>query len=212
MNDQDLSQLPFHEVCARLGDAGGAPGGGAGTALAGALGASLVAMLGRASAASPKTAQHHKLLTAVADGCDETRDRLLKLAGEDATSYTKVLAALKLPDDGDETGEARRTAVSAAFKEATDSPLRIMEQLLEVIGYAKNAIEVGLATAAPDGATGVEICRAALKSAALLVRANLGQIQDEAYVKLARTRMDEMLYMGTRVATNVESHVGELFK
>lgn len=208
MTEKTLPELPLTEVLDALADRRGAPGGGAGAAVAGAIGASLVAMMGRASAASPKVAQHHKLLEAVAEGCDEARARLLALAVEDGEAYGRVLEAYKLPADDD----ARETAVRAALKDATETPLRIMEQLLEVIGYAKNAVETGLPAAAPDGATGAEICRAALKSAALLVKANLGDLDDEAFVKLARTRMDEMAYMGTRVCTNIESFVNELLK
>jgi formiminotetrahydrofolate cyclodeaminase len=211
-DERALATLPYTELLERMASRDPAPGGGAGAALAGAMGASLVAMFARVSAASPKAAPHEKLLRAVADGADEARERLLRLADEDGRAYGKVLEAQRMPRDDEAQKASRAQALETAIREATETPLRIMEQVVEVIGYAKNAVETGIPSAMPDGATGSEICRAALKSAAMLVKANLPFVKDEAYVKLARTRMDEMAYMGTRVATNVESTVSELVR
>ena len=94
---------------------------------------------------------------------------------------------------------------------AIDVPLRTMEQCVAVIGFAKNVVERGNRNAAADAATGAELCRAALKSAALNVKANLAGLDDEEYAKTVRTRLDEMLYMGTRVCTSIESFVEDLW-
>ncbi|MFV1959934.1 MAG: cyclodeaminase/cyclohydrolase family protein [Planctomycetota bacterium] len=185
------------------------PGGGAGAAFAGALGASLVAMLARASRGRPRYASQGKLLDAVVEGADEARRRLLDLAAQDAKAYDAVMAARRLPHGTDEREEARREAMQGAVRGATEAPLRIMEQCLEVIGLAKNAIESGNPHAHADGAGGAVICRAAMQAASFGVRANLTEIADEEYGRLCRARLDEMLYMAVRVVTGIESQVAE---
>ena len=44
------------------------------------------------------------------------------------------------------------------------------------------------------------------------MKANLPTMDDEAYVRLSRTRLDEMLYMGTRVATASTPTSNDLWK
>jgi glutamate formiminotransferase/formiminotetrahydrofolate cyclodeaminase len=180
--------------------------------VAGAIGASLVAMLARVTLTSPRYASHHRLMTALAEGADEAARRLLGLARTDAAAYAAVTAARGLPRRTEAERARRAAEVQKALKGAVEVPLQVMEQCAQAIGLAKNAVECGNRNAASDGATGAELCRAALKAAAYSVRANLAAIEDEAYVKISRTRMDEMLYMGTRVATNVESYVNDLWK
>ncbi len=188
------------------------PGGGTGSAVAGAIGASLVAMLARVTLARPRYQSQHRLMEAVAEGADEASRRLLGLAREDAQAFEAVTKAYALPRRTDEEKALRHDRIQAALRTAVEVPLRVMEQCVDVIGLAKNAVESGNKNAASDGAVGTELCRATLKSAALNVQANLALIDDAEFKKLSRTRVDEMLYMGTRVATAVESFVTDLWK
>lgn len=208
----DFASVPLTETLEALASGRPEPGGGAGAAIGGAVGASLVAMMARASGKKAEFARHAKLLEAVAEGADDSRRRLLELAGRDTDAYAAVVSAYGLPDETEEQKNERARAIQVALREAVEVPLQVMEQSLEVIGLAKNTVEVGNRNAAADAATGTELCRAALKGAAFLVKSNLQAMTDEAFVRLSRTRMDEMLYMGTRVATNVESFVEDLWK
>lgn len=211
MATMDFAHLPLGECLDALASGRPEPGGGAGAALGAAMGASLVAMMARASSKKTQYARHAKLLDAVADGCDDSRRRLLDLAARDSEAYGAVVAAYGLPESNEEASSLRTEAIQTALRGAVEPPLQVMEQCLEVIGYAKNTIEVGNPNAASDAATGTELCRAALKGASFLVKANLKLVDDEAFVRLSRTRMDEMLYMGTRVATTIESFVEDLW-
>lgn len=211
MGQPDLETVPLTTLLDDLASGTPTPGGGTGAALAGALAASLVGMTARVTLLKPKHAQQAKLLDAIAEGADDARARLLRLGVDDARAYRAVVEAQRLPKRTDEETAERQKRLQHALKEATEIPLRVMEQVLEIIGLGKNAVESGLKSTASDGAAGVEIGRAALKAAALAVRANLAGIEDETYVKISRTRLDEMLYMGTRVATHVESFVHDLW-
>jgi formiminotetrahydrofolate cyclodeaminase len=205
---RDLSLEAFSQ---RLASATPTPGGGTGAAVAGALGAALVRMLCMLTIGKPKYAAHERLLQAVADACEEARVAFLDLADADAKAYDRVSAAFKSPKGTPEEQAARERGVEEALKGAIEVPLQVMERCLEVIGSAKNAVQVGNRNAVSDGAAGAELCRSALKVAAYNVKINLVAVKDAKYAQDVRTRLDEMLYMGTAVAQEIESHVNDLW-
>lgn len=211
MAEHDVRALGLEEFTLRLASDSPTPGGGTGAAVAGALGAALVRMLCVLTVGKPKYAQHDRLLQAIADACEEAREALLGLAAKDAEAYDKVGAAYRLPKGTPAEQAARDAAVDQAMKGAIDVPLLVMERCLEVIGNAKSAVQVGNRNAVSDGAAGAELARAALKIAAYNVKINLAALKDAKYVKDIRTRLDEMAYMGTAVAQEIESFVNDLW-
>jgi len=212
VTEHDLTNAPLGGVLEQLGSSNATPGGGAAAALAGAMGASLVRMLAGLTKAHAGLADREKLLEAIGDQAAETRVHLLAYAAKDAQAYEAVLAAQRLPKGTEEQETARRAALQQALKEATEVPLRIMEECLQVIGLAKNVLESGSHAAASDGAVGAVLARAGLQSAALTVKANLALLDDEDYAQMSRTKLDEMVYMGTKVCTALDSYVNDLWK
>lgn len=211
MSEHDFKSPSVEAFLDRLGSASPTPGGGTAAAVTGAVGASLVGMLANLTLGREKYADHEKLMTAIAEQAEEERMKLLELAADDAAAYAKVGAAYKLPRDTDEAKAARGEAIQAALKGACDVPLATMERCVEVIGLAKTAVQYGNKNAISDGAAGSEFARAALRVASYNVKVNLGSIKDAEYAKQARTRMDEMDYMGANAATWIDSHVNELW-
>jgi methenyltetrahydrofolate cyclohydrolase len=211
MAEHDVRALRLEDFTLRLASDSPTPGGGTGAAVAGALGAALVRMLCMLTVGKPKYADHDRLLQAIADACEEARTALLDLAAEDAEAYDKVSLAFRMPKTTPAEQAARDAAAETALKGAIDVPLKVMERCLEVIGNAKAAVQVGNRNAVSDGAAGAELARAALKIAAYNVKINLAAVKDPRYVKDMRTRIDEMSYMGTAVAQEIESHVNDLW-
>lgn len=208
---QGFGKMTLEAFSAELASAAPTPGGGTGAAAVGALGAALVRMLCLLTVGKPKYAEHDRLLTAIAETCEEARLDFLALADEDAKAYDAVGAAMKRPKATPEEQAARETAMQSALKGACEVPLKVMERALEVIGIAKNAVQVGNKNAVSDGAAGAAFCRSALTVAAYNVRINLVAIKDVTFVKDMRTRLDEMLYMGTAVAQEIDSIVIDLW-
>ena len=212
MTDPDLSTASFQDVLDQLGSRDPTPGGGSAAALAGAMGASLVRMLASLTKAHEGFAERGPLLEAIVDQAQETRDHLLAYAAKDAAAYGVVVEAQRLPRGTEEEQAARTEAVQAALRAATELPLRIMEECLQVIGLAKNVLDSGFHAAASDGAVGAVLARAGLQGASLTVKANLALIDDGDYAQMSRTKLDEMLYMGTKVCTALDSFVNDLWK
>lgn len=212
MSTTSFGDLTVREFLARLASDSPTPGGGTGAAMAGAIGAALVRMLAVLTVGRPKFASAEPLMKAVAESGQEAMDALLALADEDATSYDAVSAAYKRPKATEAEQAARKAAIQEALKGACAVPLKVMEQCLEVIGLAKNAVLQGNPNAASDGAAGAEFARAALHVAAYNVRINLVAIEDARFAKDLRTRLDEMVYMGSTIASEIDSRVQDLWK
>lgn len=212
MADHDVRSSSIEGFLEDLAGPRPTPGGGTGAAVAGAMGAALVQMLAELTVGKEKYADHEELMKAIAEQAAAEREALLALADADAAAFDTVTAAFKLPKGTDEEKKVRKEAVQEAFKGACDVPLDVMQHCLEVIGLAKNAVQRGNVNAASDGAAGAELCRSALRIAAYNVKINLTSIRDETYVKNARTRLDEMEYMGTAVAQEIDSRVNDLWK
>lgn len=211
MTTKPFADMTVREFLAALSSDAPTPGGGSGAAVAGAMGAALLRMFAVLTVGKPKYAAHDALMRAVAEQAREACDRFLVLAEEDTKAYDAVGAAYKLPKATEAEQAARKAAIQSALKEACLVPLRVMEQALEVIGVAKTAIPVGNRNAASDGAAGAELARAALVVASYNVRINLALIEDAAFAKDMRTRLDEMGYMATAATTEISSTVLDLW-
>jgi len=212
MDGYDFSTPSLGEFLDLLSSDSPTPGGGTGAALSGAMGAALVRMLAVLTIGRKKYAAHEDLMKAVAENAAAEKDRLLALAAQDAEAYDAVSSALRMPKEDDEQVRARKEAMQAALRQACDVPLAVMERCLEVISLARQAVTCGNRNAASDGAAGAELARAGLKIASWNVKINLLSLEDEAYATSARTRMDEMTYMGMRAAAAVDSQVEEMLR
>lgn len=195
-----------------LGSDAPTPGGGTGAAVVGAAGASLVRMLAMLTVGRPKFAAAEATMQAVAAQAGENAQRLLALADADAKAYDAVSAAMKLPKATETEQAARKAAIQAALKGAIEPPLRVMELCLDTISLAKLAVAQGNPNAVSDGAAGAEFARSAMNVAAYNVRINLVGVTDEKYAKDMRTRLDEMVYMGSTAAAEIDSRVQDLWK
>ena len=155
-----------------------APSAGATTALTGALAASLAEMV---CMHTDEADRSERLATARAELRDH-RDRLLSLATEDAAAVDELQTVLEAGTDADHEQAALRTA--------TDVPLRIAEAARDVADSAAVAVADGTANARVDAVVGARLARAAVDSAAAIVRANLELLADEAYIQETHCRIE----------------------
>lgn len=155
-----------------------APSAGAVAALTGALGTSLCEMVCLHTSESETS---ERLATAQAI-LREHRDLLLTLADEDGTAIDEVQTAFETESDGKHEQAALRTA--------TEIPLRIAEAARDVADSAVVVAEDGTRNARTDAVVGAMLARAAVASAATIVRANLDLLDDDAFMSDVRTRIN----------------------
>jgi formiminotetrahydrofolate cyclodeaminase len=187
-----LADLRVTEFLDALTSPAPTPGGGSAAALAGAMGAALLAMV----AGMPKTKSGSPDERAALDGVKPRlmtlRATLTDLIDRDAAAYDTVVAAFKLPKASDEDKAARRIAIQAATRLATDVPLETMRACVEVMRLAETVAANGNPNAASDAKVGAALARTGLVAAKENVEINLSGLADAAAVAAIRGEVERL--------------------
>jgi formiminotetrahydrofolate cyclodeaminase len=178
---RSFRDLTIAEFVGELASAAPVPGGGSASAVAASLGAALVAMVASLSLDRPRYAEHSDLHSASTMEGLRLADRLLALADEDAASYAAYAAALKLPKATSDEQSARRAAISAAARHASDVPMATLETCLAVVSAAESLVGRCNVNAASDLGVAALLGEAAAHGAAANVLVNLPSVDDESY-------------------------------
>ena len=182
------------EFIERLSSAEPVPGGGAASAVAASLGAALVSMVAGLSAGRPKYAAYEATIErADVDGKQLARE-LLAIADKDAVAYAGYGAALKLPRDTEEQVVARKAAIRAAARTASDAPWECVAACVRVAAAAESLAGRSNVNAASDVLVAALLAEAGARGAAENVRINLPSTGDEQYSDAMSRRLDEALH------------------
>lgn len=152
-----------------------APGGGAVAALHAAQAAALVAMVARYTTRA-KDAVHQPIVERIIEAADAARARSLALADADATAFTAVGAAYKLPKDTEAEVAARTEAINAALVEAARVPAAVVDEADEILSLAAELLPIGNPNVVTDIGAAADAARAAAMSSQLNIEINVGSL------------------------------------
>jgi formiminotetrahydrofolate cyclodeaminase len=176
------------------------PGGGSAAALAGAAGTSLLLMVAGIPKTKTGAPEETADLAEAASRLHPLRDQLLELVDRDSDAYTQVMEAFKLPKSSDAEKAARKEAIDAATRAATDTPLDTMRACQQALRGAVIVATNGNRRTTSDVGVGVELLLAALRGARMNVDINLSTLDDAAYVERVTEEADELVSDGERDA------------
>ena len=180
MEMQDMNVRELIELTASNAPA---PGGGAIAALSGAFGAALAAMVGSLTLGKKGYEDAQEEMAEMTDKGKNLAKKLLAAMDKDANSFNGYMAALGMPKGTEEEKTIRRAAMQDALKSASLVPLNTAKTAAEVFPLAEAAVKSGNRNAVTDGLVAAMMARAAVLSALLNVKINLGSIKDEAFVQ-----------------------------
>lgn len=178
--EQPLSGRTLDAVLDAFASSAPVPGGGSAAALAGAVGAALLIMVAGLKRRSDDA--EADLLAGAADRLRPLRTQLTALVDSDADAYASVMSALRLPKADEIQAAARRQALDAAMRSATEAPLETMRLCRRALGEALAVAERCVPSAASDVGVAIELLRAAVHGAEMNVDTNLASVGDAAYV------------------------------
>jgi methenyltetrahydrofolate cyclohydrolase len=169
------------------------PGGGSAAAIMGAMGAALVSMVCNLTIGKKNYAAVEADLKQVLQQSEGLRQRLTGMVADDIRVFNQVMAAYGMPKDTDEQKSARMPAIQDALKEATVVPLACAKACAEVIDLSRTAAEKGNLNVISDTGVAVMAAYGALKSAALNVYINVGNIKDQDFANAMKNELESVL-------------------
>lgn len=181
-----------------------APGGGSVAALAGALGAALGSMVANLCIGKAEYDHRFEELSTLAEEAQEVKDGLVRLVDDDTRAFDAVLEAMRLPQDTDEDRRRRAEAVQDGYRKATAVPMTTVELCLRALEVCRRAAIAAPREMISDVGVGALLARAGLCGAAYNVRINLRQLQDREFAELTRTRLQDFLAKGEKLAAEVQ--------
>jgi formiminotetrahydrofolate cyclodeaminase len=169
------------------------PGGGAAAALAGATSAALIGMVCNLTIGRPRFAAAEDDLRAALAQAETLREQLATLAEADTGAFNQVMAAYRLPKDGDEQQIARQAAIQTALKQATRVPLETAIACAAALRLVGRIIAHINPNALSDAGTAAVLAEAGLRGAQFNVAVNLAGIQDAEFVQEVRQALARAL-------------------
>jgi len=193
----------------RLAAGTATPGGGAAAAYAGAMAAGLVSMVAQLTVGKKKYAGVESQMRAIADNAEPLRQALTAAVKDDSNAFDAVMDAYRLPKDTAQQQAARQGTIEAAYIRAAEVPLGVARGAVAVLELAAQTAEHGNVNALSDSGSAANLALAALKCAALNVRANAGVVQDQAQAGAWLEALSGLEARAAAAMAAVERHLRE---
>ncbi len=198
MNEQSV--LEFTQA---LASKSSVPGGGGASALAGALGIALGSMVGNFTLGKKKYAAVEPLILALMEQAQQLQEQLLECVDEDAVAFQPLSQAYGIPKDD----PSRGVILEYCLHDAAAVPMKIAELACKAILLHKEFADKGSAMMVSDAGTGVALCLAALRGAALNVKVNTKLMTDREHAETLNERVDARLAQYEKIANEVYASV-----
>lgn len=190
-----FKESTIQQFCQDLGSNSPAPGGGTASALSASLAHSLLCMVTRLSLTKDPVYFQN-----IIDELGKYEEALFELMDEDTKAFNQVMAAFKLPKEGDE----RKLKIQEAFAKAIEVPLKVMEMASQLLSYALILVKEGNKNALSDSGVGALLASAALKGARYNALINLPYIKEEEKKREYTATMDRLYQKGLKIFGEVE--------
>jgi glutamate formiminotransferase/formiminotetrahydrofolate cyclodeaminase len=187
-----LVKMNLREFCNETLSDSPAPGGGSVAALMGALGASLGGMVANLSAGKRGWDDKLEYFSNWAVTAQQLKDELLALVDEDTAAFNKVMDAFALSKESADEKTARAAAIEQATKYAAEVPLKVMETASKSYELLAEMAERGNPASVTDVGVGALATRACVEGAALNVKINLAQLEDEKFKAALSKRIEQI--------------------
>ncbi len=155
------------------------PGGGSVAALAGALGAALISMVGNLTVGKKKYKDVEEDIKKIISSSEKLRYELSQLIEEDVKVFNNFMSTYKMPKETEDEKKVRAEKIQESLIEAAKVPLKVAYKCLDILSLSKEVAEKGNINVVSDAGVAVLMAEAALESAILNVKINLGMIKDE---------------------------------
>ncbi len=199
----NLISLNIKQFLQELASSSPAPGGGSVAALSGALASALSSMVCNLTIGKEKYLDVEKDIRKSLEEVEKIRVNLTDLIDLDTNAFNKVIKAYKMPKKTDEEIKKRKNAIQNGYKEASMIPFKTAKTCQKILEIDQLLSEKGNKNSITDVAVSALLANAAVKSAILNVKINLGSISDENFVKELSNELTDLEKKGEIQTDNI---------
>lgn len=179
------------------------PGGGGASAYAAAIGMSLGSMVANLTTGKKKYAQYQQQIEEVLEAAEKLTKELTEFMDKDAEAFEPLSRAYGLPKDTPQELAVREEIMEKALAEASETPLALMEKILEAMKLLDRLSVIGSKLAISDVGVGIQMAKAALNGASLNVFINTKLMKNTETANSMNRRAEELLTTGNKLADSV---------
>ena len=202
-----MAEQNMQEFIKVLSSKAAVPGGGGACAYVAAAGMALGAMVANLTTGKKKYAQYQEEIEELLSKTEQLSKELMTYMDKDAESFEPLSKAYGLPKDTKEQQEYKDVVMEKALKEASLTPVALMEKILDALKILERLSVVGSRLAISDVGAGVQLCKAALNGASLNVFINTKLKKDTETAEELNTRTDALLIEGNELADRIYEEV-----
>lgn len=202
-----MAEQNMQEFIKVLSSKAAVPGGGGACAYVAAAGMALGTMVANLTTGKKKYAQYQEEIEELLSKTEQLSKELMTYMDKDAESFEPLSKAYGLPKDTKEQQEYKDVVMEKALKEASLTPVALMEKILEALKILERLSVVGSRLAISDVGAGVQLCKAALNGASLNVFINTKLMKDTETAEELNTRTDALLIEGNELADRIYEEV-----
>jgi len=202
-----MAEQNMQEFIEELSSKAAVPGGGGACAYVAAAGMALGAMVANLTTGKKKYAQYQEEIEELLSKAEQLSKELMTYMDKDAESFEPLSKAYGLPKDTKEQQEYKEAVMEKALKEASLTPVALMEKILDALKILERLSVVGSRLAISDVGAGVQLCKAALNGASLNVFINTKLMKDTETAEELNTRTDALLIEGNELADRIYEEV-----
>jgi glutamate formiminotransferase/formiminotetrahydrofolate cyclodeaminase len=180
------------------------PGGGSVAAYAGALAAALGTMACNLTVSRKKFEGVETEVRDILTQLEQLGEDLRLAVREDAESFDRVIATMRLPRGSEANELARASAIEEASKGAVAVPLRVAEGAMQVLELLDELSEICNPNVFADLAVGAQMALTAIRSAGYNTLSNLTFISDPEFTRLRRLEVEELVTRAQEIADEIE--------
>ncbi len=169
------------------------PGGGSAAAIMGAMGAALVSMVANFTVGRKNYEDVDEEMRDLAARSESLRESLQSMVRADVEAFDAVMSAYAMARESEEQRESRSASIQSALMHATDIPLQCAQLCRDVMALSRQVAEKGNRNVISDAGVAVLAAEAALRSAALNVYINTGNIKDREFAAERERRLEKLL-------------------
>lgn len=196
----EMKKMTLEEFVGVLASNSPAPGGGSVAALCSSLAASLSSMVFSLTIDKKFYNEYDEELQnkikEYQSKSDSIKGEFLHLMDVDTEAFNKVMAAFKMPKETEEEKAARSKRIQESYILAMEVPLSVAKKTIEIFEYLELAAKYGNPNAVSDAGVGALLTLAALESAILNVKINLGSIKDKELVNNVLVQCENLMKVG----------------